>query len=298
MPLLFNGKPLEKKEYNSLVENLRPKGKNKAVTFVLSNAQPLLRFTERGEKLLEKGGTRPLSTSCIARIGGIDGELTYYESKTNIQSKNGTEANYEPKYLYFYQHEVTVNAEKNESLFDYLCLNSDNLLNAEKFGKYPIFKMVDTAEPGKRNVSKVNEKLKAYDMVREAWDKNKPKVKALYQNLGRTDWVELMDQKDYDAIKAPIFDLCESNPAKVINLLESASLDVAATVTQALERTVLKNDKIGYYWGKSGKKIWSIPGGKSEEEGFDLFVNFLRNEDRSGIFDQVKKETAIEAVNV
>jgi len=297
MPLLFNGKPLDEKDYLAEVKDLRPKGKNKTVTFVLKNAQPLLRFTERGEKLISNGGTRPLSTSCIARIGGIDGELVYYESKGQVQGKGGMETNYEPKYVYFTAHELILNAEKNKSLFDYLCLHSENELRAEDFGKYPSFKMVDTAEPMKRSVVTRENKLKAYDMVRETWDKNKPKFKALYQNLGRTDYVELFNNKDYDALKAPIYDLCESNPSKVIQMLESAGLDVGATVTQALERGVLKVDKLGYYW-KSGKKIWGIPSGKSEEEGFDLFVNFLRLEDKSGAFDQIKKETAIEAVNV
>ena len=298
MPLLFNGKPLEEKEYQSLVKDLKPKGKNQTVTFVLKNAQPLLRFTERGEKLISNGGTRPLSTSCIAKIGGVDGELVYYESKGQIQGKGGMEVNYEPKYVYFTAHELIVNAEKNSSLFDYLCLNSENELRANDFGKYPSFKMVDTSEPMKRNVVTREEKLKAYDMVREAWDKNKPKFKALYQSLGKTDWVELSNIKDYDTIKAPVYDLCESDPKKVIRLLESASLDVGATVTQAMERGVLKADKLAYYWNKTGKKIWSIPGGKSEEEGFDLFVNFLRMEDKSGAFEQIKKETAIEAINV
>ena len=120
--------------------------------------------------------------------------------------------------------------------------------------------------------------------------------KALYQNLGKTDYVELMEQKEYDAIKAPIFALCESDPEKIVEMLKSASLDVAATVSQALKVGIIKFDKIGYYWGKTGKKIWSIPSGKSEEEGFDLFVNFLRLEDKSAAtYNQIKKETEVEA---
>lgn len=297
MPLLFNGKPLERKDYESLVGGKTPKTKDKAVTFVLKNAQPLLRFTERGERTYEKGGIRPLSTSCIARIGGVDGELTYYESKTQVQGKTGTETNYEPKFVYFQAHELIVDAGKNESLFDYLLLNSENEENSEKFGKMASFKMVDTSEPIKKKIAGTNERLMAYDMVREAWEKNRPKIKAMYQNLGKTDYADLLENKDYDGIKSPIFDLCESNPRKVIDMLNSASLDVGATVTQAIERGLIKEDSTSFKWTKNDKVIWRIPQGRNAD-AFDLFVNFLKNEDRSGTLEQIKKDVVMAAVEV
>lgn len=297
MPLLFNGKPLEKKNYESLIDGKVPKGKDKTVTFVLCNAQPLLRFTERGERTYEKGGTRPLATSCIARIEGMDGELRYYESKNQVQGKNGIEDNYEPKYVDFIAHEMIINAETNESLFHFMLLHSENENNCEKFGKMPAYKMVDISAPMKRSVSLRDERLKAYDMVREAFEKNKPKIKALYQNLGKTDYVDLMEAKDYEAIKSPIYDLCESNPSKVIEMLNSASLDVGAVVTQAIERGVIKESSTSFDWTKTGRKIWSIPQGRNSD-GFDLFVNFLKNEDKSGTLDQIKKDVAMVAAGL
>lgn len=294
MPLLFNGEPLSKPKYDHLINKYAPKGKEKAVSFVLTNAQPLLRFTERGEKTMERGGTRPLSTSCIARIDGIDGELTYYESKGTVQGKDGkTEVNYEPKYVYFTAHEMTVDAGKNEALFAYLLLNAENERNAHVYGRMPSFKMVDTSEPLKRNVVRTNEKLEAYDLVREAWKSNKSKVKALYQNLGKTDYQELLDEKNYDAILAPIYSICESNPARIIELLNSASLDVGAVLTQALELGVIKEDKLAFYWADTGKRIWAIPAGR--DDGFELFVNYVRLEDKSGIFDRIKKDVALKS---
>ncbi len=290
MPLLFNDKPLGDKEILDVVSQKLPAGKNKMVTFTLINAPVMVRFTDKGEKLIRPGGTKPMSTSTLAKINGVEGVLTYYTSKNFIQVKGGAqEANYEPKYKYFRAGEMNFNAEQDKPLFAFMLLDKRAEPNALEAGVTPVYRLMDTGAVSTKRMSGVNDKLKAYDLVREAFAKNKPKLRSLYQALGKTDYNDLKATQSWDSILDPIYAMCESNPKKIISLLESAALDTGAKVTQAVELNILKSDTQGYYWVKGGKKIWAIPAGKADE-GLDLFVNFLRNEDKSGALAQVTKE--------
>lgn len=289
MPLLFNDKPLDENTIKEIVREKMPTGSNKQVTFTLNNAPIMMRRTEKGERVMKPGGTKPMSTSVLANINGVEGVLTYYTSKNYIQGKGGTETNYEPKYVYFRAGEMMVNGQTDMPLFALMLKCKYNEDNAKLAGVNPVYRMMDTSAASKKKIVGVNDKLKAYDLVREALAKNKPKLRALYQALGKTDWIEKAAIKDWDSILDPIYTICESNPSKIITLLESASLDTGAKVTQAIEQNILKGDNLGYYWHKNGKKIWAVPAGKADE-GLDLFVNFLRNEDKSGVLQQVTKE--------
>ncbi len=80
--------------------------------------------------------------------------------------------------------------------------------------------------------------------------------------------------------------------------MESAALEVGAKMTQAIEQGIIKSDTQGFYWVQGGKKIWAIPAGKADE-GFDLFVDFLRTQDKSGVLNQITKEMDLkEAVDI
>ncbi len=299
MPLLFNGQPFSLDEAKLILGDKYPKqlkGKEQfPVTFVLSNAKPLLRFTERGEKIIQNGGTKPIQTTCIARKNSSsDGELTYYESKGKVQGKGGLEDNYEPKFVYFEKHELSFDAKKNEALFCYLMLSSLNESNADTFGKKPLFRLLDTSSPLRKNLEMSETRLEAYDAVREAFEKNKPKFKALYQNFGYTDYASLKEIGELSLAKAKMFEHCEQEPKRVLELLSSASLDVGAIISMALEYGVIKQEANAFYWVANKKKIWAYPQGR-DDDAFDLFVNYLRLEDKSGTFDQIRKDTTIEA---
>jgi hypothetical protein len=80
----------------------------------------------------------------------------------------------------------------------------------------------------------------------------------------------------------------------VLELIGSASLDVGAIISMALEYGVIKQEANAFYWVANKKKIWAYPQGR-DDDAFDLFVNYLRLEDKSGTFDQIRKDTTIEA---
>lgn len=295
MPLLFNDKPVDDQTIKALAKDFLPSGKDKTVVFTLCNAKVMTRRTERGEELIRRGGVRPISTGCLASINGVEGVLTYYTSKSPVKGKDGLSFEYEPKYFYFRDHEMNFNAEVDLPRLVFLTQNKLNEPNAKKAGITPLFRMMDVTAASKKTVSTVNIKLEAYDMVREALNKNKPKLRSLYQALGGNNYNELKAVNDWDSILAPIYAKCETEPAKVVEMLKSAALDTGAKITQAIELGILKSDTQGFYWTKGGKKIWAIPNGKADE-GLDLFVNFLRNEDKSGVLAQVTKELELAEV--
>lgn len=272
-----------------------PQGKNKNVTFTLVNAPMMVRFTEKGERVLKLGGTKPMSTSQLAKINGVEGVLTYYTSKNYVQGKSGQEINYEPKYIYFRAGEMNVNAGVDLPLLGLMVKCKYKEDNAKEAGVVPVYRMMDISAVSTKKVSGINDKLRAYDLVRDALAKNKPKLRALYQNLGYTNFNELKAANAWDNILDPIYSICESNPARIIKLMEDASLDTGAKITQALELGILKADTQGYYWTKGGKKIWAIPAGKADD-GFDMFVTWLRHEDKSGVLATVTKELEIREI--
>lgn len=289
MPLLFNDKPVDEKTILEIVSAKMPAGKNKMAVFTLVDAPVMVRFTEKGEKVIKVGGTKPMSTSQLAKINGVEGVLTYYTSKNMVQVKGGQEPNYEPKYVYFRAGEMLVNAGADAPLFALMLMAKHHETNATEAGVRPLYRMMDTSAASAKKVTGVNDKLKAYDLVRDALKSNKPKLRSLYQAIGKTNWTELKAANDWDSVLDPLYSLCESNPKRIITLMESAALDTGAKVTQAVELNILKSDTQGYYWHKGGKKIWAIPAGKADD-ALDLFVNFLRNEDKSNVLGQITKE--------
>lgn len=293
MPLTFNDKLVTDDQINTYIREKLPRNKDAIATFVLCNARPMERITEKGERVLFKGGTRAIQMSCIATIDGMQGQLVYWKTKGHIQVKGGGVIdNYEPKYQHFRNHEMNFNPHNDKPLFAFMLMNSRFKDNADKIGGVPEYQLVDTSVASTKKVSGTNAKLEAYDLVREAFDKNKAKIRSLYQSLGKTNFQELRAAQDWDSILEPIYSMCESNPKKIVELLKSAALEVGAKVMQAIESGVLKQDAQGFYWATGGKKIWTIPQGKGEE-AFDLFVNFIRNEDKSGVIAQITKELDI-----
>ena len=290
MPLLFEGKPFS--EYLHLLKEATPKGKNKLVTFTLMNRAPVKRITETGGTTLSSGGVCPISTSCIAKINGVKGTLTYYESSGKAQGKFGLEDNYEPKYIHFRSDEMMIDAEKQPEKLVYMLLNRYNKSNANTMDVTPLYEMLDVTDGKAKTVSAGELKFKALSLIEEAKEKNKAKIRAIYEILGGRDFIELRKAKDWDSIYAPIYALADSDPKRLIEYMDSASLDVGAQVRAAIEAEVLKEDTQGFYWGSNNKKIWSIPAGKGEE-GFELFVDFLRNQDKSGVLKTVQKEMEV-----
>jgi len=290
MPLLFNDKPLTDDEIRTIIGDRMPHGKDKKVTFTLLNHKTMMRLTEKGERMLSDGGTRALTTSTIATINGMQGVLTYYETKTQVQVTGGGIAyEYMPKYFHFKKGVIDFDADKNVPKFAFLLAAKQFDKNAESHGAIPIYRLVDTSAHSKKKVSEADLMLKAYDLVREAYGKNKAKLRALYEYTGATNYNELKAANDFDSILAPLYNLAQTNPKKLIELMESAALDTGAKVTQAIETGILKSDAQGFYWVNGGKKIWACPQGRGHD-ALDLFVDYLRNQDKSGVLGQLTKE--------
>jgi hypothetical protein len=287
MPLLFNGKPFE--NYQEIVKANTPRGKDKTVTFGLCNVQPFVRTTERGEPLMSRGGTTPLRTTCLATIDGITSELTYYESVGRVNGKSGLENNYEPKYIHFANHEIMLDAQKKMDKFAFLLLNRYNEAQSDKAGVTPLYRMVDVTDGHEKSVVSGKVKLEALNAVATAFEKNKPKIRAIYTLLGGKDYVELRNAKEWDTILAPLYNLADTNPKKLLEYMNSAALDVGAQVREGIDAAVIREDSLGFYWGTNNKKIWTCPSGKGEE-AFDLFVSWLRTEDKSGVLKTILSE--------
>lgn len=295
MPLLFNDKPVDEATIKSIIADRLPSGKDKTVVFTLCSPKIMIRRTEKGREHIRPGGVRPISTGTLATIGGVEGILTYYTFKNPIKTKDGIDFDYEPKYFYFRNHEMNFNAATDLPRLAFHLLDRRNEPNAKEAGRLPLYRMMDTGATSKKTVNAVTLKLEAYDLVREAFKSNKPKLKSLYQALGYSNFNELKAAQEWDSVLSPIYAKCESDPAKIVELMKNAALDTGAKITQATEIGILKADSQGYYWTKGGKKIFAIPAGRGED-GLDLFVNFLRNEDKSGVLALITKELDVAEV--
>lgn len=100
--------------------------------------------------------------------------------------------------------------------------------------------------------------------------------------------------KGEKAIRQFLYDKATADPEQFLKNMSSSSFDLTAIVQSALEFNIVKFDAPYYRWAIDNPKkygdgrICQVPAGK----GIEWFVQWLRETDKSGVLEELKKKVA------
>ena len=301
MPLKVNGQDF--KEIEKFIAQYMPQGKNKSVTFVLCNAQPYQVLGSKG-MMSKIGGEYSIPTSDTVMIDGRECILQYYKTSKKAMGKHGVEEMLEPSYIHLMKHKLIFDAGKNQSLFYFMLKNSKNEANAINTGEVPVFRFLQPAESAVKTVKNKSLEVRAINEIDKLRETNKKHLKALYEAAGYSDFDDLVGRditdKDWDSVLAPLYKLAEVNPQKMMDMINDASLDIAAKVTQALTQGVIKYEGNKFIWeddvnvSEKKRTICSVPAGKQDNESAaEWFGEWLKSE--GSVIGEITVQLAIKS---
>lgn len=310
MPLLFNDQQLT--GYEKYVKDLEPRGKDKELTFQLTNAQPFRVLGSKGWQHKSGGEKRiyafdtvtlPEYTDAQGKVHkNVTGVLQYYATKQSVPGRNGGIVdNLEPKYIVFDNHVRRVNAVTQKDLLFFMQMHSENKGNAAWSNKKPKFHLVEQNVGNAQKVSTTNEKILAFNKIAELKEKQPSRLRQVYEACGHSDW-EIHIPKDkrlnehWDNILAPLYNIAESTPRKILDLINDTDLDIHAKITIALEAGLITYTAGAFAWGEQVKadaksrKIAKAPAGKQDDDTARAwFANWLKG-DGSGVMEELNIE--------
>jgi len=282
MPLKLNNE--EFTEYMAFVKDKMPRGKDKVVTFCLSNVEPYQVMGKFG-MMSKIAGEHSIRTSDTVVINNIEGVLTYYNKSVKQPGRRGVEERLDPDFLHFINHKLQVNTATDPALFYYLLKHSENAENAINQGKTPLFHQMKPEAAAQKTVSEKALEVKAINKIDELKEKNKKQLRYLYEAYGHSNWEDLITsrkehEQDWESVLSPLYIAASANPKKMLDTISDAALDVAAKVTQALANGILKYEAGKFIWGREGHKkpnICTVPAGKTDnDDAVEWFVGYLR----------------------
>lgn len=303
MPIKLDGQDWKGYEDYTPLNAIIPKGRDKRVTFAWINQQPYHVITDHGPKA-KVGGEVSIKATCSTRIP-INGQmqdvvLTYYKSSdVNFVNGNRVET-LKPDRISFPKKKITVDAVRERDLLFFLYMHSASENADVQSNTPPKFRVVKTKNESAPKVQNTNERVKALQAIADLKDKNKAKLRQLYESCGFTDWDDLAGKgiseadKDYDTILARLYERAERKPKEILEKIEDALLNVAAKVTIALSNKVIEYKAGAFVWGENcgneaiqGANIRKIP--KSHQENTDAAIKSLvewLKTDKDGIAEQ------------
>ncbi len=321
MPLRFMGVELTKQEVLEMylpaikddkgnetyarvqVKDLVPRGKTKTVIFQWMNYQPYQVLGKKGMQTppINKGGERSILAFDTVTLENwkdkaghtfenVEGVLQYYETAQKLP--NGREM-INPDRVYFVRGATAMDAEKDWAKFFFFLVHSRNIRSSAWSRKKPDFKLVEVKDTKKKQTAAVSLYVKAIQAIDDT-TKSPKLFRNLYEACNFTDYEMYVGKNykpDYEALKAPLYDLAQRNPPDILDKINDASLDVSAKVTQALEGKILKYEGGKWYWGDqtatgkamqnaNDKLIANTPKGKTAnmEIAKAWFVEWLKGE--------------------
>lgn len=275
-------------------ENL-PRGKDKTVSFAIVNARPYRRMSDKGIQY-QLGGEESIYAFDSVNIEiktetGVrpqEGVLQYYRTANKRQVGASFHEMLEPTYLHFLKHTLSFDASKDPSLFYYLLVHSEAQENVGATGKVAKFKFLKPAEGARKTVASIDLEIDALNTLKSLRESNKKQLRNLYETTGGQDWDEKTGPKatdaDWDEIMAPMYEFCRKNPAKALEYMNDAALEIGAKVQKAVTAGLIKVQGDMIYWGDQvegdpkTKKIARIPKGKVETWQEWFTASFLRSE--------------------
>jgi len=126
------------------------------------------------------------------------------------------------------------------------------------------------------------------------------KIAKLYKAGGYKDAEILIENGDYETMRLRLSELATSDVNKFFEIFDDGLTDTRVVIQDAYDKGVVSLTDKGFVWGEKVKNvkpsqlICSIPKGKSQKEAVELFINFLRIKDTTGVYDQMKEELKAE----
>lgn len=291
------------------IKDLIPRGKDKSVTFQKVDFQPYQVQGKRGmiTPPIKKGAEKSILASATvvlpeyfdsasnSKQASNEGVLQYYE-KSNARMVNREKVEQlTPERVFFVRGTMRIDADKQWSLFAYMLLRPDNVRSAGWSRVKPVVKLVEAKDGRRKSTAKVSLLVQAINKIDSLQTSSQRAFRTLYEACGFTDYdmYTVSDGRggfkpDWDALKAPLYQLAEQNPQSIIDKIDDKSLDITAKVNISLETGLLKYENGIFYWGpKSIKadakekdaKICQAPKGKQNLEMAKVwFVGFLQGE--------------------
>jgi hypothetical protein len=293
--LKFNGEELQPEQYMPKVRENLPRGKDKTVTFSIVNARPYRRLSDRGityqlggEESIYAFDSVNIEIKTDTGVRPQEGVLQYYKTANKRQVGNSFQEILEPTYLHFIKHSITFDASKDPSLFYYLLVHSEMQENVGTTGKVAKFKFMRPAESARKTVADIDLEIEALNSLKGLRQSNKKQLRNFYETIGGQDWEEKTGPKateeDWSEIMAPLYDFCKKSPAKALEYMNDAALEIGAKVQKAVSSGLIKVEGDTIYWGDQvpgdpkTKKIARIPKGKVDSWQEWFGANYLRSE--------------------
>lgn len=317
--LEFNGEQVDLTKYKTFLSQYKSKGKDKLCIAQMLNYAPMRVGGQVGKQMATKAGGRkgvmPFDTVYFpVEFDGkgeptktVEGVLRYYERKNASLHPMGM-ATYEPMRIRFQSGRLMIDSTNDALLLYMVCSGKQKENSARMEGNREVgwsrvpavWEMIKPGLGAEKNAKKLNEKLDAMQRVKLAIANNQELAKQLYESQGHTDWemYAKLNSKtrkwegDFREIESTLMTFADSNPGKVIELLNDTALDITSKIVVALSTDILAQEGDKWLWGNKAaggkyadkpaadKQITKIPAGKgaSKEAVIEWFCDFLKGE--------------------
>lgn len=329
--LEFDGIKVELKKYEKFISRFKPKGKDKGVTVQMINYGPMQVAGQATKGMVKQfGGTVgkmpqemiqfPVEFNSKGEPTEYkEGTLHYFEQKTPAQNSVAAPS-YKPSRIKFVSGKLRIDGN-NDALILFSVVSGRNKMNSARieelslkeigWSRIPaVWEVLEPLAAAAKSAAKLNTKEDAFKRVRLALTSNQVLAKQLYESQNMTDWDSYVTwnvkekcwKGDFSQIENVLLTLADTEPQKVINLLNDTALDIRSKVVLAVNQGILLQEGNSWLWGGNAdggkyknvpaadKLITKIPTGKgaTSEAVLEWFCDFLKGEPE--LMTEINKE--------
>lgn len=259
-----------------------------------------------GRRILEGGKIKPTNSEFMIpmryTVGdpntGNTNEVIYSGSKPIQYEAGHVKSSFEPEP--FVISGDVVKDKKKDAEFIYAMINSIYCADNPRYKNHtddlkPIFRVKNLAKTSKDENLKAAKLAEALGLITNPEKVDDAKVGRLYKAAAYADAHILIENQEFDNMRNKLIKLAQNDVEKFFAIYEDGLADVRIKLQDALDKGVISYSDKGFVWGKTSEAkkdnmIFKIPKGKEFKEAVELFINFLKLKDESGVYDEIKRE--------
>lgn len=242
----------------------------------------------------------PMKYNVVDPQTGVTTEIVFSGNRPIPFEGGHVKAGYDPE-AFSISGDIVFNKKKDAEKI-YALIHSihcaDNPKYSEEFATElkPIYRIKNLKNESKAknaNASRVSEALLIITNREKITDS---KIAKLYKAGGFSDAELLIGNEEFENMRATLTDIAMKEPDKFFKIFEDGLSDTRVTIHDAITHGIINYvDGKGFTWGKTINAhnkplICSIPRGKELKEAVEIFINFLKLKDDTGVFEELKKE--------
>jgi len=272
----------------------------KNIVFELVESSRGRRMTANGIKQANSTHLIPLKYNLIDPKTGQAMEILF--SSNGIIQRDG-QGNVNPFYEpepFSISGDVLKNKTKDAGLIYALihspyCENNPKYQDGFEHELKPVFRIKNLKNKSAEKTSVFARISEALGYITNQDKLDNRKVAKLYKAGGYSDAGILIENEEYDTMRAKLAEVASKDPESFFKIFEDGLADTRLTIQDALEKGVIAYSDKGFTWGATkgahnNPTILKVAKGKSQTEAVESLIDFLRLKDDSGVFEEIKKE--------